>query len=703
VFALLLFALALAAPLHRAQGQELDRLTAEDSILVGDVRFEGRFGSLDGDVGPGQLLDLVNTRPSPGGLATFLWSVAEWLPFASEPRYFDAAVFHGDVEALREFYRSNGYFSAQVDGEPVVEDSGSVAAVFRIDAGLRSRIDTVVVRNIDQIVDTVWRGSRRIRREIDSSSLLWQPGPEGRRSYGSYNASLVEQEADRILRVLGNNGYPLAAIENISVERKLSDSTLIIRLPLRLGPRLRFGPRTDSLTGGGPMNLKGDIIRGRMEFNTGRLYSREIRDRAETNMNRLGIYSGARLVPHFPPPGDTAQSLVPMTLVLTAKDQHELVPDILVNNKLGRINGGAGLTYLFRNPGREAQTLSLRGDVLGKIDWPVDNYQTTLQLRLDLPYLFHNDLSGSITPSFIFANEQGNYSGSILQLLFGTKWRAMERVQATADWTLEQSAYDEIVTSLVNSVFAGFDTTGVNFRNSILGAGVEADYTNDFFNPTGGRSVKVTLEEAGVFKNLLPGFSAGYQSTEYIKFETLLRSFTDLSANATAVFAAKVKVGGIFRYGESHSDDIPVPVYRRYYAGGSTSVRAWHSRTLSVEGERRASAGGHALLEAGLEYRWQPFPARHDLLVVTSDQIWLVLFADAGNVWPRPSALRLSECAVGTGIGLRLNWFFGPVRVDYAFRAYDPLASDSRWMTQRRFWKDVFLKGVVQFGIGHAF
>jgi outer membrane protein assembly factor BamA len=703
LFAVLWVGLLLVAPGARAQS--VLRATTQDSLLVRSVSFTGDLGRLDDTLSADDLQPLLLTRPSPGGFATFLWSIGERMPFAAEPQYFDGELFQNDLEVLRGFYRNNGFLSASVHGDSTTAAAGGdgVHAVVHVEAGPRSHIDTVIIRNLDLIVDTLYRGSALLRREIDSASLLYRHAGSGMRAYAPYNSALVEGEAGRILKLLGNNGYPFASIENIAVERKLSDNGLVIRFPLKLGPRLRFGPRTDSLTDGNPPNLKGDIIQGRMEFETGRLYSRQLRDRAEANMNRLGIYAGVRLIPHFPAFGDSVHTLVPMTLLLTPKDQHELLPSAGLNSQYGRLNAFTGVAYLFHNPFREAQTFSTRIDVMGKIDWPISNYQTSLQLRLDQPYLFQNDVSASAALSYVIANEEGNYSGNILQFLLGTRWRAADRVQATADWTAEQSQYDEVVTSLTNSVFAGFDTTGVNFRNSILTLGVHFDYTNDFFNPTTGRSFKATVEEAGLLKQAIPGFFGGYQSAEYVKLEGLYTQFTDMSANATGILGVKLRLGAIIRYGDSRREGTPVPVYRRYYAGGSTGVRAWHSRSLSVEGEQRAASGGHALVEASVEYRWKLFPGAREWLFIEPDNIWIVAFADAGNLWPDPSKVRLSEQAAGIGIGLRYNLFFGPIRVDYAVRAYDPLAAENPWMTQRRFWSEVFSKGVIQLGIGHAF
>jgi hypothetical protein len=47
---------------------------------------------------------------------------------------------------------------------------------------------------------------------------------------------------------------------------------------------------------------------------------------------------------------------------------------------------------------------------------------------------------------------------------------------------------------------------------------------------------------------------------------------------------------------------------------------------------------------------------------------------------------------------------FGPFRIDWGLRLYDPVAPESqRWITQRSFLKQTVKQSAFQFGIGQAF
>jgi outer membrane protein assembly factor BamA len=146
-----------------------------------------------------------------------------------------------------------------------------------------------------------------------------------------------------------------------------------------------------------------------------------------------------------------------------------------------------------------------------------------------------------------------------------------------------------------------------------------------------------------------------------------------------------------------------VPFNRRYYAGGSQSVRGWSGRTLSAGGEAQGPFGGNAIVETSAEFRWQLFPGAKNIYSFEPALVWLVGFIDAGNLWGEPSKIRVDEAAIAMGIGFRYNMFFGPIRIDYGVRAYDPGATERQWFYQRAFRAEVLAKGHIFFGIGHAF
>jgi outer membrane protein assembly factor BamA len=159
-----------------------------------------------------------------------------------------------------------------------------------------------------------------------------------------------------------------------------------------------------------------------------------------------------------------------------------------------------------------------------------------------------------------------------------------------------------------------------------------------------------------------------------------------------------------------------LPFFKQYFAGGPNSMRAWRLRQLgpgSVKKEFSGSLGtpdryGDVQLEGNIEYR---FP----ITKIGGVRLNGALFTDIGNIWFLKSAAGLPEevfsfsrlgkdIAVGIGGGLRVDFGFFVVRLDYAYKAKNPSpapadsASQNKWFYD---WKP--LNGQLQLGINYPF
>ena len=160
-----------------------------------------------------------------------------------------------------------------------------------------------------------------------------------------------------------------------------------------------------------------------------------------------------------------------------------------------------------------------------------------------------------------------------------------------------------------------------------------------------------------------------------------------------------------------------IPYDKYLFAGGSNSVRAWQPRRLGVGSylTQRVNADGvlvrdiyseqpgEVLLEGSVEYR---FPVYSFLKGA--------LFTDFGNVWTlqndslRPGAefqpeRFYREFAVGSGIGIRLDFSFLILRLDIAAKVYDPTEPEGRRWVLRDFAKDAYHRPTFNLGIGYPF
>ena len=229
--------------------------------------------------------------------------------------------------------------------------------------------------------------------------------------------------------------------------------------------------------------------------------------------------------------------------------------------------------------------------------------------------------------------------------------------------------------------------------------------------------LKLFAESGGTTLNLIDAVSnneaTDFARFQWLKFQADFRRYFPIDKKQTVAY--RLNFGIAKPYGLS-SGILPYEKY--FFAGGGTSIRAWQARRLgpgsytpplTEEGyfDYRFEQPAEMILESMLEYRRN--------LVGYFD---MALFIDAGNSWnigyepSRPgSDFRYDrfykEIAVGTGIGLRMDFDFLIIRLDMATKAIDPARPEGeRWILDKlSFKRPLGEKGqtVFNFGIGYPF
>ena len=140
-----------------------------------------------------------------------------------------------------------------------------------------------------------------------------------------------------------------------------------------------------------------------------------------------------------------------------------------------------------------------------------------------------------------------------------------------------------------------------------------------------------------------------------------------------------------------------LPFFRQYFAGGPNSMRAWGLRKLGPGSSNKSydlapDRYGDVQLETNLEYRFPLFRG-------SGYAINGALFTDIGNIWFLKSApnrapeevIKLSrlfnDLAVGVGGGIRIDFSYFVIRLDYSIKAKDPSNMQNRWFSSKT-WKE---------------
>ncbi len=133
-------------------------------------------------------------------------------------------------------------------------------------------------------------------------------------------------------------------------------------------------------------------------------------------------------------------------------------------------------------------------------------------------------------------------------------------------------------------------------------------------------------------------------------------------------FAFSLRGGVIWNFapcldptGVNCASNVIIPVPERFFAGGSSTHRAFSLDNLGIPGQTLnadgVGEGGNALLIANAEWR---------LPVASGFEV--AFFVDVGNTWADPTYINLSQVRTGAGIGLHYLTPVGPLRLEYGVK-----------------------------------
>ena len=202
------------------------------------------------------------------------------------------------------------------------------------------------------------------------------------------------------------------------------------------------------------------------------------------------------------------------------------------------------------------------------------------------------------------------------------------------------------------------DELGENTVSSVL-LQLTRNTTDNSFNPTKGYILTGYVKVAG-------GLIGG--DRDFAKF---FDSASHYSKIGPFILELKARSGVVSSFGDSGK----VPIYERFFAGGTYSIRGYKERDVGPKDVSGDAIGGGSI-----------FVANAEMTIPIVTNIKGALFIDAGNVWAAPDSKPKSgtitrELKAGTGVGVRIKTPIGPVKLDFGF----PLNAESWQEDQPRF------------------
>lgn len=368
------------------------------------------------------------------------------------------------------------------------------------------------------------------------------------------------------------------------------------------------------------------------------------------------------------------------------------------NIGLGRINFNAGLNY-FANveDGRIQHRLSLF------------NSQVSLTQNKDKYYEFFpgdDEVRRKIFDEYALINPGLVNSGApydeissvilqdeafIAQLLNNDPQTLYTFMQSL--YNKERQTQDVIISSII--------------YNYVYNENGKKGYVNPFFF-----SGKVEL--AGNFLNLVTKKEENYlvygdtktifniPFSQFVKFDLDFRKYFTFFNDRVRPHTLAVRqfIGIGIPYGNSSQ----MPFIRSYFNGGAYDIRAWMAfgglgpADSQLDERVRSYAMDNVKLTTSVEYR-----------LPLNNMFEAALFTDAGNIWGLKDNgfgdqfkfnKFISQMGVGSGFGLRVNIAYVNLRLDMAYKMYDPnRPQGSRWVVN----KIKPLQPTFNFAIGYPF
>ncbi len=667
------------------------------------------------------------------------------------PVIYDQAATIASMEQLKKAMTNKGFFNAQIDTSIVYkvqyfEKSGREERKANVTYHITAN-EPYVIRDYKTKIsnDVVRAVANSLRGKVKNGDR--------------FDASVLDEERQRITSGMRRMGYYYFDKSMLAYRADSSYSTNEVALEIRLEDYIDqlpdsvktilysqyrinrvcfhqdYDPKhipdsmqviTDSkdadegyeFTYVGKRLLRNNVLKKACKIVPGRLYNEAEVEESYANLNGLGPVKYIDIA--FVPAG---KGLLDCHITVSRNKLNNVSAEIEGTYSAGDWGIAAGVGYVNKNIFRGAEQLSLSGRA--SYEWRQAGGRA-IEATAEAGLLFPNSLKVNI--AYKYQHRPDEYTRTIAN---AGLYYTLRKSRSNSKWNHQFNLID------ISYVYLPYvsDTFRINFleKSTVLKYSYENHFIVDWsyqgrfnsFNPLHPErsymTFSYTVETAG---NLLYGISKlAHQKPnevgQYEFFRIPYAQYAKADFNLAYHFVitpqhkivAHIGAGAAVPYLNSGV----VPFEKRFFSGGSSSVRGWQARALgpggfSMQGNSSLIyelKAGDIRLDANLEYRY------HVLKFLE-----LAAFFDAGNIWTihdypeQPDGVfRWNEfykqIAMAYGVGVRLDFSVLLFRVDMGVKLYDPARiNGTRAGTQWRTignglgWKDDM---TLHFAIGYPF
>jgi len=496
---------------------------------------------------------------------------------------------------------------------------------------------------------------------------------------------------------------------------------------------IKVNDRTDS--------FKPKIFSQAIGFRRGGRYSSNVQDISLSRLINLnGNFKFVKNTFNLVPRSDSA--LLDVYYYLTPLKAKSILVDVNASTKSNNFTGtNLSVSWLNKNTFGGAESFKITA--VGGFDFQVGGVSSTLGAvnskkyaiesvlsfpRFVIPFFNTNPAKNQALPKtnigvgYEVLNRGGLYDLTSLKATMGYAWKqnnALEHSFTPVSFNLVKANVSQAFTEDIFRSDNPFTALKILESTIIMSSGYTISYTpvpkpysRHQFIFTGG------VEVAGNFASLLSKFET--QDSIKTLFGVSLAQYARLDADFRYTYSItkNLKIANRFvvGYGLPYGNSTTLPSVKLYSAGGNNSIRAFAARSIgpgsylssgTIGGVLLGSQTGDIKLELNTEFR-----AKFNKYINGA------FFIDAGNVWMQKDADAygpegvfgsdfFKQIAIGTGIGLRLDFSYLVLRFDLATPVRKPyLPEADRWVLKYFNLKDANWRSenlVLNIAVGYPF
>ncbi len=577
-------------------------------------------------------------------LATHASSKLPW----GKKAYFDRSQFDADLKRIQAFYSDRGYPDARVTGFDVKlnDKQDQVDITLTIAEGDPIKLVAIDFVGFDVIPPDHFE-------QLKAQVPLKIGAPRDRQ--------LVVTTHEMALNELRDHGFPYAKLNTSENDGPNGKEATII-----------YTAQPGQIAHVGEVQIQGNqsvsdrVIRRQLEFKPGDLYRRSVVQDSQRRLYGLELFQFANIeaLDQEQQPAD-----VPMR-VTVAEGKHQ------------RLNFGVGYgtEEKARADAEYHQLNFLGGARTAGAHVRYSSLDRGIRLDFNQPYLF--------APHFSLAGEGQDwwtFTPAYKSVVVGAKATVTHKTSQRSSWSVSiNSEHDnstvtpEVLADPTHTLRPFLIGLGLNPITgeqvgtlNALAFDIQHSTADNVLNAHHGFQVAFHAENAG---QILPG------TFKYYSLSADARHYLPLFGD-NYVLASRLQIGNIRPAG---NDEANLPFSKRYFLGGSTSVRGWGLYEISPLAGG-LPIGGDSMMQISEELR-----------AALVGNLGGVLFLDAGNVWSGPWQQTFGDLRYAVGPGLRYQTPIGPVRFDFGYQLnpIDGLLVNGQPQTRR--WR-------IHFSIGQAF